>query len=185
MNNQTIETLKKFNWQTIIDYANSLGDLNDAQLRFAKGLAIEAAVEKFSNSDLKYVGERHRDYTWPSLGNIDVELKSIVSQGMYNKKGEIKTLPGIRLNNSMGTNKNTLDPTTISDVLIAVLKDGAFAVSKDVVLTKAKHLGDGWELKLTKDDIVELSGHIKVKNTYNTQLSESIRNAIKQSISNL
>lgn len=185
MNQNTIESLKKFNWQKIIDYANSLDDLNDAQLRFAKGLAIEAAVEKFSNSDLKYVGEKHRDYTWPSQNDLDVELKSIVSQGMYNKKGNVKILPSIRLNNSMGTNKEKLDPGNIADVLIAVLKDGAFAVSKDVVLAKAKHQGDGWELKLTESDIVELSGRIVTKNTYNTKLSESIRNAIKESISGL
>jgi len=185
MNETIVKSLKEFDWQKIIDYANSLSDLNDAQLRFAKGLAIEAAVEKFSNSDLKYVGEPHRDYIWPSQGDLDVELKSIVSQGMYNKQGGVKSLPGIRLNNSMGTNKDKLDPDTISDVLIAVLKDGAFAVSKDVVLSKAKHLGDGWELKLTKEDVVELSGRIETKNTYNTKLSESIRDAIKQSISNL
>lgn len=185
MNTQTIQKLKKFNWQTIIDYGNSLDDLNDAQLRFAKGLAIEAAVEKFSNSDLKYIGEPHRDYIWPSQGNIDVELKSIVSLKMYNKKGEIKTLPVIRLTNSYGTNTRNIDPNAVSDVLIAVLKDGAFAVSKDVILNKIKSHGDGWQLKLSKDDIIELSGQLKVKNTYSIKLSESIRNAIKQSISNL
>lgn len=185
MNQNIVADLKDFDWQKIIDYANSLADLNDAQLRFLKGLAIEAAVEKFSNSDIKYVGEKHRDYVWPSQGDISVELKSIVSQGMYNKKGEIKSLPGIRLNNSMGTNKDRLDPDTIADVLIAVLKDGAFAVSKQTVLSKAKHLGDGWELKLTEDDIVELSGCIKTKNTYDTKLSESVRNAVQQSLSSL
>jgi hypothetical protein len=185
MNESTVESLKEFNWQKIIDYANSLSDLNDAQLRFAKGLAIETAVEKFSNSDLTYVGEKHRDYVWPSQGDIDAELKSLVSQSMYNQQGNVKTLPSIRLNNSMGTNKSDLDPDSIADILIAVLKDGAFAVSKDVVLAKARHHGDGWELKLTGQDIVEISGPIVTKNKYNLKLSESIRNAIKESISNL
>lgn len=184
MNNQIVEDMKNFDWQKIIDYANSLQDLNDAQLRFLKGLAIETAVEKFSNSDMKYVGEKHRDYEWPKH-DVDVELKSIVSQRMYDKKGNVKSLPSIRLNNSMGTNKNNLDPNNISDVLIAVLSDGAFAVSKDVVLSKAKHLGDGWELKLTEQDIVELSGKITVKNTYNTKLSESVRDAVRDSLSSL
>lgn len=185
MNQNTINTLKKFDWQKIIDYANSLADLNDAQLRFLKGLAIESATEKFSNTDIKYVGEKHRDFVWPSQNDASVELKSIVSQGMYTKDGHVKSLPGIRLNNSMGTNKDKLDPDTIADILIAVLKDGAFAVSKQTVLTKAKHLGDGWELKLTEQDIVELSGKITTKNTYNTKLSESVRDAIKQSLSNI
>ena len=185
MNDSTIKALKNFDWQKIIDYANSLGDLNEAQLRFLKGLAIEAATEKFSNSDIKYVGEKHRDFVWPGQNDISVELKSMVSMGMYTKKGKIKTLPEIRLNNSMGTNKNNLDPNNIADVLIAVLKDGAFAVSKETVLAKVKHLGDGWVLKLTEQDIVELSGQILRVKTYNTKLSESIHNAIKQSLSSL
>ena len=184
MNAQTIDSLKQFDWQKIIDYANSLSDLNDAQLRFIKGLAIEIATETLSNSGMKYVGEKHRDFEWDDF-DIDVELKSIVSQGMYNKKGQVKSLPSIRLNNSMGTNKDALDPDNIADWLVAVLKDGAFAVSKQTVLSKAKHCGDGWDLKLTKNDIVEISGKIEKKNDYDPKLADIIRNAIKQSLSGL
>jgi hypothetical protein len=184
MSQPIIDAFKKFDWQKIIDYANSLSDLNDAQLRFIKGLAIEIATETFSNSDIEYVGEKHRDFEWPEF-DVDVELKTIVSQGMYNKKGEVKTLPGIRLNNSMGTNKAVLDPDNIADWLLVVLRDGAFAVPKQTVLTKAKHCGDGWDLKLTKNDIIEVSGRITKQKQYSTKLSESIRDAIKQSLSGL
>ena len=184
MSQPIIDAFMKFDWQKIIDYANSLGDLNDAQLRFVKGLAIEIATETLSNSDMKYVGEKHRDFEWDTF-NIDVELKSIVSQCMYNKKGEIKTLPGIRLNNSMGTNKQVLDPNTIADWLLVVLRDGAFVVPRETVLSKAKHCGDGWDLKLTKDDIIEVSGRITKSKHYDTKLSEGIRSAIKQSLSSL
>jgi hypothetical protein len=41
----TIDDMKNFNWQKIIDYGNGLGDLNDAQLRFVKGRAVELAIE--------------------------------------------------------------------------------------------------------------------------------------------
>ena len=184
MSQPIIDAFKKFDWQKIIDYANSLSDLNDAQLRFIKGLAIELATEAFSNSDIKYVGEKHRDFEWPTF-DINVELKSIVSQRMYNKKGKVKTLPGIRLNNSMGTNKAVLDPATIADWLLVVLSDGAFAVPKQTVLSKAKHCGDGWDLKLTKNDIVELSGQITKGKTYDPKLSEIFKNAIRQSLSGL
>ena len=179
-----ITSLKSFDWQKIIDYGNSLADLNDAQLRFIKGLAVEQAVEAFGDGDLEYVGEKHRDYEWPKH-DIDVELKTIFSQGMYDAKGNVKTLPGIRLNNSMGTNKASLNPDNIADVLVAVHRDGAYAVSKDVVVAKAKHLGDGWELRPTKSDIVELSGRILTKNKYNTNISTAVKNAIKESLSGL
>lgn len=184
MTPEIIASLKLFDWQKIIDYGNSLTDLNDAQLRFLKGLAIEQAVEVFGDGDIQYVGEKHRDYQWPKY-EIDLELKTIFSQRMYNLKGEIKTLPVIRLNNSMGTNKSALDPATIASVLIVVLNDGAYAVSKDTVLTHAKHLGDGWELKLTKSDIVELSGCINTKHKYDTNISKAVKHAIKESLSGL
>ena len=184
MNPEIISSLKGFDWQKIIDYGNSLADLNDAQLRFIKGLAVEQAVEAFGDGDLTYVGEKHRDYEWPKY-DVDVELKTIFSQSMYDTKGNVKTLPGIRLNNSMGTNKSSLDPNNIADVLIAVHRDGAYAVSKDLVLANAKHLGDGWELRPSKSDIVELSGRVLPKNKYNTNISTAVRNAIKESLSGL
>lgn len=187
MNQTIIDDLKAFDWQKIIDYANSLDDLNGAQLRFLKGLAIETAVEKFSGNDIKYVGEPHRDFVWPKHNDISVELKSVVSHKMYDKHGAIRNnLPGIRLSNSIGTNKSkVLDPNNIADLLLVVLQNGAFAVDKATVLTKAAHSGDGWYLEVTKDDLVELSGCINKKVDYNTQLAESIRNAIKQSLSSL
>jgi hypothetical protein len=184
MTTEIISSLKLFDWQKIIDYGNSLDDLNGAQLRFLKGLAVEQAVEVFGDSNLTYVGEKHCDYKWPKY-DASAELKSIFSQRMYDRKGNIKGLPSIRLNNSMGTNKSVLDPDTIADMLIVVVKDGAFFVSKDTVLSKAKHLGDGWELKLTKSDITELSGFITLKCKYNTNISEAIKNAIKQSLSGI
>lgn len=181
---EIIASLKLFNWQKIIDYGNSLSDLNDAQLRFLKGLAIEMSVEVFGDGNIKYVGEKHRDYQWAKYA-IDLELKTIFSQGMYNKKGEIKSLPVIRLNNSMGTNKSVLDPMTIASVLVVVHRDGAYVVSKDTVLANAKHLGDGWQLKLKKSDIVELSGFIQTKHKYDTNLSKTIKHAIKESLSGI
>ena len=184
MTPEIIASLKLFDWQKIIDYGNSLTDLNGAQFRFLKGLAIEKAVEFFGDGNLKYVGEKHRDYQWPKHA-IDLELKTIFSQAMYNSKGDIKTLPGIRLNNSMGTNKSALDPNNIADVLVVVHRDGAYAVSKDIVVAQAKHLGDGWELRPSTSDIVELSGRTLTKNKYNTNISTAVKNAIKESLSGL
>ena len=181
MTQQMIDDLKNCSWQKIIDYGNSLTDLNDAQLRFAKGLAVEAAVEKLSNTDLTYVGEKHRDDYWPTH-NVDVELKSIFSKKMYNRNGQLVAPPGIRLNNSMGSNNKTLDPDTIADIVVVVCTDGAFAVSKQDVLSTASHRGDGWYLRLKKTQIVELSGYIVQQTKYDLNLATKVRDAIKESI---
>lgn len=176
-----IRELKDFNWQVIIDFGNSLTDLNDAQLRFAKGLAVELAVAEHSNKKLVYVGERHRDFKWPKH-NINVELKSIMSSKMYDKKGRLKKPPLIRLNNSMGGNKDTLDPDDVADIIIAVLTDGAYVIDKATALAHAKHKGDGWTVHVPKDQLTELSGRILNQTTYSTNLAEKIRTAIKDTI---
>ena len=181
MNTQLINDFKKFSWQKIIDYSNSLEDLNDAQLRFAKGLAIEAAVEKLSNSDLIYVGEPHRDYHWPTH-NVDIELKSIVSQKMYDRNRQLKAPPRVRLNNIMGSNNNQLDTDSIAEIIVIVCADGAFAASKPDILATASHRGDGWYLRLKQNQIMELSGYIVQQNKYNLNLATKVRDAIKESI---
>lgn len=182
MNNDIINDLKAFDWQTIIEYGNSLGDLNDAQFRFAKGLAAELAVEKFSNTDLTYVGAKHKDYDWPKH-NITVELKSQLSGGMYGKRGNINKNFSIKLNNSQGTNnQKTINPNDVCDVLIVVRDDGAFAIDKATVVKNAVSNGDGFDLKVSRDEIIELSGLVVPDKTFDTNLKEKITNAIRDSL---
>ena len=130
MNQNIVDDLKTFDWQTIIEYGNSLDDLNDSQWRFIKGLAVELATEQCSDGNLIYVGARHKDFDWPKH-NITAELKSQLSTGMYNKKGRLKKNYSIKLNNSHGTNKQvTIDPADVADVIIVVRDDGAFAIDQ-------------------------------------------------------
>ena len=83
----------------------------------------------------------------------------------------------------MGTNKKTkLDPSEVADVLIVVRNDGAFAIDKQTILANATSGGDGFEVKVTKDQIVELSGKITQKTEFNTNLKKVVINAIKQAI---
>ncbi len=182
MNPQILEDLKSFDWQTIVDFGNSLDDLSDSQWRFIKGLVAELAVEEHGEDSLTYVGEKHKDYDWPKH-KVSVELKSQLSGGMYGKKGPLLKNFTIKLNNSNGTNKNTtLDPSHVADILIVVRNDGAFALDKQTVIAHAQHGGDGWEVRISKDKITELSGKLAQKNVYNTNLKEVITNAIRQAI---
>ena len=182
MNQNIVDDLKAVDWQTIVEYGNSLDDLNDSQYRFGKGLAVERCVEKHSNSDLVYVGAKHKDFDWPKH-NITAELKSQLSGGMYGKKGKLKKNYSIKLNNSHGTNKqDIIDPADVADVIIVVRDDGAFAIDKATAIRNARAGGDGFEVKVTKDEIVELSGLVVPDRTFNTNLKHKITTAIKDSL---
>lgn len=182
MNQNIIDDLKAFDWQTIIEYGNSLDDLNDGQFRFVKGLAVELCVEKHSNSNLVYVGAKHKDFDW-FKHNITAELKSQLSGGMYGKKGKLKKNYTIKLNNSHGTNKQaTLNPANVADVTIVVRDDGAFAIDKATAIRNARSGGDGFEVKVTKSEVVELSGLVIPNKTFNTNLKRIIIAAIQASL---
>lgn len=83
----------------------------------------------------------------------------------------------------MGTNKKTkLDPNDVADILIVVRNDGAFAIDKQTILAHATSGGDGFDVKITKDQIIELSSKITQKTKFNTNLKKVVINAIKQAI---
>jgi hypothetical protein len=179
MKQQVIDDLKAFDWNTIIERGNGLDDLNDAQWRFIKGLVVELTVEKYSNDPtFKYVGDVHKDYDW-AKHKLSVELKSQLSGGMYGKKGGLLKNFSIKLNNSNGTNKKDILPSSdVADILIVVRNDGAFVIDKELVLKRAKKGGDGFDVTVSRDEIVELTGKVKV-NKNNLNLKASITNAIK------
>lgn len=182
MNKQILDDLKKFDWQTIVDFGNSLDDLSDSQWRFIKGLVAELAVEEHGEDSLTYVGEKHKDYDWPKY-KVSVELKSQLSGPMYGKKGPMLKNYTIKLNNSNGTNKKeTLTDDQVADILIVVRNDGAFALDKKTIMANAYRGGDGFEVKVSNDKIIELSGPIKHQTTYTTNLKEVITNAIREAI---
>ena len=185
LSNEVIKDLKDFDWQAIVDYGNSLSDFNDAQWRFLKGLIAELTVEANSKNNLEYIAEEHRDYVWPKY-NIDVELKSQLSDNMYNKNGTLRKNYEVKLSNTNGTNKNkTLPQSHVADCVIVVRNDGAFVIDKQTVMAHAKVQGDGVSIKVPKEKIVEISGRILCKNTYNNNLKQLIMDAIRNDIPSL
>ncbi len=177
---QVVDDLKAFDWQKIIDLCSSFGDLNGEQWRFLKGLCIELTAEKYSTG-LVYVGEKHRDYDWPRH-NISVEMKSITSAPLYGKRGKLRKNIGIILNNSMGTNKDKLDPDNVADVLICVCQNGAFVVSKSFILEKSVYYGDGWKINVNRDDMIEITGQLTGTPNTSIQIKQAVMQAIKSVI---
>jgi len=182
MNPTIVTDLQSFNWQTITSFGVSLADLNDAQLRFAKGLAVELAVEKHSNNHLIYVGEEHKDFDWNGKPET-VELKSQLSSSMYTQKGNLRKNYTIKLNNSNGTNnKQVLNPADVADILLVVMNDGTFAVDRNTVLKYAKSQGDGFSVKLDASVITEISKKLTVTNINPPSVKAAIYNAIRAAI---
>lgn len=178
-----VEWAKTIDWQKINDVCDALDDLNDRQFRFIKGRFIEFLLEDCTNGELKHVDQTHKDFDCP-LFNCTVELKSEVSTKLYNKKGLKKNF-GVRFNNSMGTNKSSLDPSHVTDYVIITKKDGSILVDKKTVLQNIKYNGDGCILSLTSDDVTELSGKMEVKTKYNLNLKWRIDNILRLTIQHL
>lgn len=109
-----IDWAKTIDWQKVNDVCESLDDLNDSQYRFIKGRFIELLIEDCSKGVLTYVGEKHKDFDCKKY-NVTVELKSETSNKLYNRKG-LKNNFGIRFNNSMGTNKQDLNPIMLQTI---------------------------------------------------------------------
>ena len=178
-----INHLRSFEWDKIIQKGNCLGDLNDRQWRFMKGLVAELVVEKHSGvQGLKYVGEDHKDYDWP-VYNLTVELKSQLSAEMFTKGGKLRQNYTIKLNNSLGTNKREiLPPEQVADLLIVVRNDGAFVIDRETVLRNARKGGDGFEVVVSNTEIVDLTAKIRVSSLDNFNLRAKITDAIRQVI---
>jgi hypothetical protein len=177
-----LNELKTFNWQTIVDYGRSLDDLDDRQWRFLKGYVVELTVAKHSQNNLIYVGEDHKDYDWPKTGKT-VELKSQLSGSMYTKKGRLKKNFSIKLNNSNGTNKKEKpDPSEVCDYILVVRNDGAFVIDRDTVLANAYRGGDGFEVKVSADQITEVSGKILPVKIYDPTIRKDVTDVLWKAI---
>ena len=186
LHEQTIKQLKNFDWQKVNDFGNSLGDLNDAQWRFIKGLIVELMLENCSNNILEYVGQIHKDLNWTyESSTYSVELKSQFSDGMYKKDGSLKKKFTVKLSNSNGTNKQIeLNPNNVADILIVTRNDGAFVIDKDTVLRNAVQEGDGFSVVVHSNQITEISGKLNIVNKLDINLKQVIMKSIKDAMIN-
>jgi len=184
MNQNIVDDLKAFGWQTIVEYGNSLDDLNEGQWRFLKGLVCELITEKCSNGNLVYVGKNHKDFDWHRHNiSIAVELKSQFTKSMYTEKGRLRKNYTIKLNNSNGTNeKKKLTTDNVADIIIVVRDDGAFMIDQTTAINRAKAAGDGFSVKVSRDEIIELSGLIVPEKVYNLNLKQKIMTVIRNSL---
>lgn len=185
ISNEDLLTLRSFDWKKIITIGKSLDDLNDRQLRFAKGLAIELSIEVFSGTtEFVYVGDReaHKDFDW---GDKSAEGKTLCSFEMYTKELKLRKTFNIKLNNSNGTNKSKLNPDHVADYIIAIYSDGAFVIDKETAIKNAKYQGDGFNIQINRSEITEITGPMKDIKPVNLDLKNKIIDCIKTAISSV
>lgn len=179
---QIVNDLKKYDWNFITNFGNSLEQLNNKQLRFMKGFVCEELIAA-QDPSLDCLREDHKDFYW-NKHNVSMELKSQLSMSMYKKKGQLRKTYIVKFTNSNGTNnKDTLDPSLICDITMVLRNDGSFIVDRDTVLKNLHKTGDGFDLKLSDTDITEISGHITNTTKYDVDLENVMINAIREAIS--
>ena len=178
---QLVDDLKKFNWQFVINYGNSLEELNDRQLRFLKGFVCEELIAS-QDPTLVCVRQDHKDFVW-NKHNVDIELKTQFSFRMYGKRGNLLDISNIQFTNSNGTNnKEVLDPNLICDLTLVLRNDGAVVVDKQTVIDNLVKTGDGFRLNIPKDKAIEISGCITPNAKYTTDFKSILSKAVRESI---
>ena len=181
---QIINDLKKYDWNFITSFGNSLEQLNNKQLRFMKGFVCEELIAS-QDVTLDCLREDHKDFYW-NKHKITMELKSQLSQSMYKmhkKKRVLRKTFIVKFTNSNGTNnKDTLDPSLICDITLVLRNDGSFIVNRDTVIKNLQKTGDGFDLKLKSSDITEISGYITDTTKYDVDLESVMVNSIREAI---
>lgn len=184
LSQETVTDLKSFDWQSIIEYGNSLDAFNDAQWRFFKGFIAEITIDADGEETLKYVAQPHKDYDWDKY-QCSVELKSMLSNQLYKKDGSLRKSYTIKFNNSNGTNKQeTIPEDHVADILLVVANDGAFVVDKETVMKHVSKQGDGFSLVLPNEVVTEVSGKVPVKTTWKNTLRQQIEDLIREDYNN-
>jgi hypothetical protein len=128
------------------------------------------------------VGSHHKDFDSVTFG-YGIELKSQFSDTFYKKNGYLKKTFNIRFNNSMGTNNNDVMPDEhICDYLIIMRQDGVCVVDKKVIKEKLVKTGDGFNLKLDANDLIEITGRLNIIPRRGLGMKQKIVDLVKGTI---
>jgi hypothetical protein len=99
---------------------------------------------------------------------------------MYTQKGLLKKSFSIKLNNTNGTNQQKIPlKEQVADILIVIKNDGAFVLDQQTVIENAVATGDGFTVVVSRDQIVEITGPIKVNIAECLDIKEKISNGIR------
>lgn len=152
---QAIDHIKTWDWDFIIDFGlNHVSNIKGNQYNFLRGSLIEAVVSQ-QDDQLEFVGENHRDFRYNRFG-LTLECKSILNSTMYDRRGKLKDSFTIKLCSLRAKRKIRADE--ICDLILVVMKDGAFIIPKNVAIHNTIQIGKQIDIVVASNHIVEISG---------------------------
>lgn len=177
-----ISKLKSFDWDFIIDFGcNKVNHIKGNQYNFWRGTLMEQAVA-LQDKKLKFVGgdTHHKDFDWERF-LITLELKSLLSKEMYTRRGALKT--SFKLNLTNLRSKRELKESEICDIILVIMKDGAFVIPKQIAFQNCIQNGKKIDIIVPAKYIIEISGRkslslVKQK----VDINEMIRDFSKHTI---
>lgn len=152
-----IEALKSWNWGAIIHFGlNHVGKLKgkNSQYNWLRGDLIEEIIA-VQDPTLEFVGAFHKDFNWHRFG-ISLESKSLLNNAMYDQKGRLKDFFTIKLCSVRGNRR--LKAEEICDIILVVMKDGAFVIPKQLAEINIDQKGKQVDVSISSNHIIEISG---------------------------
>lgn len=154
---QIIAHLRAWDWNKILDFCNNIvSHIKGNQNMGNRGSLVEKMLLR-QDTQLEYVGqkENHKDFRYHRFGNTTLEIKSLLSQKMYDTKGRLKSRFRVKL--TALRSERELLPAEIADFVLVVMKDGSFLVSRPVAFQSARPNGKNYDMILMSSSITKIS----------------------------
>ena len=171
---EIISKLKSFDWDFIIDFSlNHVSKIKGNQYNFLRGGLIEDVISE-QDEQLEFVGENHKDFQWHRF-NLSLECKSLLNNTMYNRRGKLKDNFTIKLCSLRS--KRKIKTEEICDIILVIMKDGAFVIPKHVAVHNTIQKGNQIDIVIGSRHIVEISGPKNLSTvTQKIDINEMVKN---------
>lgn len=165
----------KFNWKEIFGTVKQVQGLKRNQTRPLRTEIIELAIEKYSNKQLRYVGdvENGKDF----IGSDGLRYECKCKEKMFQKD---KMSTEIVLRNFQGNNTGIPEKTFDVMILIDTGTNSASICSWEDCIENVSIKSSGVCFRVHKDKVKFIAENVAPKNK--TCLSEKLRNVILESI---
>jgi hypothetical protein len=164
---KVLAQLKSWDWPLIVHFGlnevskiKSKGNLAN----FLRGDFMEDIVSE-QDDQLELVGQDHKDFEWHRF-NLSLECKSLLSKNMYDRRGALKSNYTIKLCSLRSNNK--IKPSQICDIILVIMKDGAFIIPKNIAVHNTIQTGKQVDIVVASNHIIQVSGPINLSKYNNT-----------------
>ncbi len=154
---QIVAHLRTWDWDKILDFCNNIvTHIKGNQNMGNRGSLVEKILLR-QDDQLEYVGqkENHKDFRYHRFGKITLEIKSLLSQKMYDSKGRLK--PRFRFKLTSLRSERDLLPTEIANFVLVVMQDGSFLVNRKVAFQSIRPNGKNYDMILMSSNVIRLS----------------------------